>query len=73
MEEKTHVILSVRAYEEMLNFLATQPYQAVVQLISGVVNDKAANEQSLVIVNKDSLPGPGKKETELTIVKGENE
>ena len=50
MNEQTHVILTIKSYEDVLNFMSTQPYGNVAQLISELVNDANDNKQKFSIM-----------------------
>ena len=52
MQENTHVVISSKRYEEVLNFLSTQSYNEVAQLISSVVQDASTNGQAFDVVAK---------------------
>lgn len=69
MGEKTHVILSIKAYEDVLNYLSTtQIYGNIAQLISELVNDANANTQNLTIVTKVEPASPEAGIPEMQVV-----
>lgn len=56
MNEQTHVILTIKSYEDVLNYMSTQPYGNVVQLISELVNGANANAHTFILTSKPVPP-----------------
>lgn len=74
MGEKTHVILSVKAYEDVLNYLSTtQVYGNVAQLISELVNNANENTKNFSIVANNMPENPEMAKSGLQVAKGLSE
>ncbi len=54
MEENSHVIMSGKGYEELLNFLSLFPYKDIAQAISAVVTDVNLQKASFDVVSKEA-------------------
>jgi len=53
MDNTQHVVLTIKSYENILNYLSTtQIYKNVAQLISELVNDVNDNSKTLIVMKK---------------------